>query len=509
MSVRFTDRASRSSRGVSLVGGALLALSLGVLSATLASSPARADSSKGPDGHAAKSHSKICGRVCDGAPVSTAKTDRLAATNQIFGRSVELHIDYRQALGWGTITGDPTDEIWLDRSFDGGKTVADSRLGDSTIADGTRTVDTGLFNLGDNHRTAVLRACGKAGNRPDVVCTDWSGNDRPPKPTSPARGAVDALVKPYNKQTGLFNTTGWWNSANALTGIIDYAQASGDHRYDWIIANTYEKNLSAQGGNFTNDYIDDTGWWGLAWTRAYDYTNDARYLTTARVDADYMASFSDNTCGGGLWWSTARSYKNAITNELFIKLSAELHNRIRGDHDYLDQSVSTWTWFKASGMINSENLINDGLDNGTCASNGGETWSYNQGVILGGLNDLFAATHDRSYLTQARTLADSSSTSSHLNPNGVLTEPCEARDCGSDGPTFKGVYVRNLGELNSTVQSSDYRHYLARQATVSWHRDRNAFNQYGVHWSGPLVSISAATQASAVDAQVAALGRRH
>jgi len=146
-----------------------------------------------------------------------------------------------------------------------------------------------------------------------------------------------------------------------------------------------------------------------------------------------MASFSDNTCGGGLWRSTAKSYKNAITNELFIKLSAELHNRIRGDHDYLDQSVNTWTWFKASGMINSENLINDGLDNGTCASNEGETWSYNQGVILGGLNDLFDATHDRSYLTQARTLADSSSTSSHLNPNGVLTEPCEAGDCGSDG----------------------------------------------------------------------------
>ncbi|HVX47317.1 MAG TPA: glycoside hydrolase family 76 protein, partial [Mycobacteriales bacterium] len=274
--------------------------------------------------------------------------------------------------------------------------------------------------------------------------------------------------------------------------------------YDWIIANTYEKNLTAQGGQFTNDYIDDTGWWALAWIRAYDLTHDSRYLKTAQFDADYMWSYHDGVCGGGLYWNTSKGYKNAVTNELFIKVAAELGKRVPGSA-YLDQSVQTWKWFQGSGMINGQNLINDGLDLATCQNNQQTTWTYNQGVILGGLRDLAVATGDRGYLTQARTLAGASTTSTFLNPNGVLTEPCEANGCGGDGPTFKGVYVRNLGELNASLTGRPYQDYLVRQATTAWLKDRNDYNQYGVHWAGPIADISGATQASAVDAEVAPL----
>ncbi|HEX3814192.1 MAG TPA: glycoside hydrolase family 76 protein [Mycobacteriales bacterium] len=506
--VRSTASVLRSVRRSSLVGGSALLIGMGLFTATAGAATA---SGASPDRAAPLANPAVCSTYCDGTPVTKAKGDRLADGTTIYGRSIELHIDDRQAMGWAIIAnGDPTDEVWLNRSFDGGKTWEDTRLGDTTIPAGLRTASTTMFNLNDpaNNATGVVRACGKAGNVADIACTAWTGTATPPRPTTPARGAVDALIKLYNPTTGLFNTTGWWNSANALTGVIDYAQATGDHRYDWIIANTYEKNLTAQAGNFTNDYIDDTGWWALAWIRAYDLTHDKRYLQTAQVDVDYMWSYHDSTCGGGLWWSTAKTYKNAVTNELFIKASAELHNRIHGDTTYLDRSVSNWKWFQASGMINSDHMINDGLDNTTCKNNNGTTWSYNQGVILGGLNDLYAATHDHGYLTQAKALADASTRSTVLNPKGVLTEPCEATDCGGDGPTFKGVYVRNLGELNKTLKSSSYQSYLQRQGGVAWLRDRNPYNQYGVHWAGPVASISAATQASAVDAQVAAYPAR-
>ncbi|HVX42743.1 MAG TPA: glycoside hydrolase family 76 protein, partial [Mycobacteriales bacterium] len=224
----------------------------------------------------ASPHAVICGQVCDGTPADQATADRLADGTGIFGRSIELHIDDKLATGWAIIAnGDPTDEVWLERSFDGG-TTSESKLGDTTIPDGSRTATTTMFNLNDGGTKGVLRACGKAGNRPDIVCTAWTAAERKPAPTSPAHGAVAALVKLYDPATGLFKTTGWWNSANALTGIIDYAATTGDHQYDWIIANTYEKNLTAQGGQFTNDYIDDTGWWALAWIRAYDLTHDSR-----------------------------------------------------------------------------------------------------------------------------------------------------------------------------------------------------------------------------------------
>jgi predicted alpha-1,6-mannanase (GH76 family) len=40
---------------------------------------------------------------------------------------------------------------------------------------------------------------------------------------------------------------------------------------------------------------------------------------------DYVAQAWDDTCGGGVWWSQARSYKNAITNELFLMGASTLH----------------------------------------------------------------------------------------------------------------------------------------------------------------------------------------
>ncbi len=55
----------------------------------------------------------------------------------------------------------------------------------------------------------------------------------------------------------------------------------------------------------------------------------------------------------GLFWVIpSRSYKNAISNELYLKLTASLHNRIPGDTFYLSRARQSWTWFKNSGMIN-------------------------------------------------------------------------------------------------------------------------------------------------------------
>ncbi|WP_020574210.1 glycoside hydrolase family 76 protein [Actinopolymorpha alba] len=450
----------------------------------------------------------ICDPLCDGAPVSEATEDRLADGTGIYGRSIELHISDRDAMGWASINnGDPTDEVWLDRSFDGGATVADSRLGYATIPAGKRGTTTTMFGVNDKAggRVGVIRACGKAGNRPDIVCSGWTKVEKPATQGTPTKRAVAALVKLYNANTGLWKTTGWWNSANALTAVIDYQLATGDRSYEWIIANTYEKNLHAQGGNFTNDYIDDTGWWALAWIRAYDLTGDPRYLETAKFDADYMWSSRDDVCGGGVVWNINRRYKNAVTNELFIKAAASLHNRIPGDTKYLDQALNIWQWFDASGMINSENLINDGLNSATCQNNGDVTWTYNQGIVLGALTELATATNDRSYLDRAKVLADASTRSAYLNPGGVLTEPCEQNGCGGDGPTFKGVYVRNLGELNAALKDRPYQSYLRKQASASYSKGRNRFDQYGLHWAGPIASISAATQQSAAEAQIAPL----
>ena len=123
---------------------------------------------------------------------------------------------------------------------------------------------------------------------------------------------------------------------------------------------------------------------------------------------------------------------NAIANELFLDVAAHLANRAGPKSNYyLNWAKKEWNWFKHSGMIDSKHLINDGLDNVTCQNNGGTVWSYNQGVILGGLTELSRATHDNSYIHTAKQIADAA-IKNLTDSNGILHDVCEP-DCGADG----------------------------------------------------------------------------
>src|SRR5262249_7677686 len=157
---------------------------------------------------------------------------------------------------------------------------------------------------------------------------------------------------------------------------------------------------------------DDEGWWALAWIRAYDLTRQTQYLDAAKTIFSDMSGGWDQTCNGGIWWSKARSYKNAIANELFLAVAVRLHPRTPGDGGaggFLEWAQREWQWFNNSGMINAENLVNDGL-NGSCVNNGSTAWTYNQGVLIGGLVDLAAVSGDSSLLLRANAIATASMT---------------------------------------------------------------------------------------------------
>ena len=363
--------------------------------------------------------------------------------------------------------------------------------------------------------------------------------------------AAQTLQGWYNKDSGLWDTAGWWNSGNCLTVLADLAhvdRAAGDQLgVAGIISNTFtnaqksdvstQKSMSASGlmqstynisrrvgaqddgdlsaegfSNFINEFYDDEGWWALAFIRSWDVTQDGRYLDVSKNIFEDMKNATDDTCGGGIWWNKDRQYKNAITNELYISVAASLANRVPDRKDYyLDIAKETWSWFKGSGMINGDNHINDGLAinaDGTCSNNGANEWSYNQGVILGGLVELSKATGDSSYLDEAGTLA-AAAISLLSDSNGVILERGCEPDCGGDGPQFKGIFVRNLGYLNSAAPQSAYRDTILKNADSIWDKARNTdTNQIGLLWNGPWNGggdPNAATHSSATDALVAAL----
>jgi predicted alpha-1,6-mannanase (GH76 family) len=310
-----------------------------------------------------------------------------------------------------------------------------------------------------------------------------------------ARVAADVLMSSYDPDKAWFPSS-WWNSAVALQTVGDYMQRTGDRRYLGQLNNTFEKDkgvfpagvLSGDPllGNFTSRAIDDSEWWGLTWVQAYDLTHDVKYLNMAVTIANYVDGYWDTgTCGGGVWWDGERTYKNAITNGLWIRLTAELHNRIPGDTLWLGRSRTAWVWFQGSGMINANGLVNDGLTN-ACTNNGQNVWSYNQGLAIGAGLELWRATRDPQVLTSVRRLADAAIGPDALVTNGVLTETCDATDrtCDDNGKQFKGIFMRYWTDLADTTHDRRYAAFLDQQAASLWDDDRDAAGRLGSRWSG-------------------------
>jgi predicted alpha-1,6-mannanase (GH76 family) len=209
-----------------------------------------------------------------------------------------------------------------------------------------------------------------------------------------------------------------------------------------------------------------------------------------------------------VWWNTQETYKNAITNTLYIRLTAALHNRIPGDTAWMAKANTAWNWFLSSGMINSSGLVNDGQSS-SCTNNGQTVWSYNQGMAIGAAVEMYRATGNSADLSEARYLANSAINSTALVSNGLLTESCDtlSTTCDDNQKQFKGIFMHYLGELND-LGGGLYTSFINTQINSLWNVDRNSLNQFGERWSGqnPAAEPNISdwrTQASALEALLA------
>lgn len=341
----------------------------------------------------------VCdGMSCDGAdPVTAAGDGTPVPPVTLFGRTISLHIDQRRAMGWGVLhNGSRGDDIWLDRSWDTGASRPEgSSLGRTRVASAADSARTALFATRDPRGLlygGAVRACGREASHQESRCTAWVR----PAPTR-ARAAADALMASYHTNEGWWPGS-WWKTAVALTSLIDFAERTGRRDYEWVIARTFERNQGvfpagvrssdAIEGHFISRAIDDAAWWAMAWLAAYDHTGERRYLDEAVTITDYVRQYWDpGMCGGGVLWDRERTYKNAVTNGLYLWLTASLHQRIAGDTVWGARATTIANWYLASGMINSSGLVNDGLT-AACANNDQTVWGYNQGLAIGAFTQL-------------------------------------------------------------------------------------------------------------------------
>ncbi|KIK69484.1 glycoside hydrolase family 76 protein [Collybiopsis luxurians FD-317 M1] len=308
----------------------------------------------------------------------------------------------------------------------------------------------------------------------------------------------------YDPVNGSSFDGSFWTDSNTMETLHLLMLQTGRTDFDGLADTTFLGSAAlipeTDWSTFTGPFIDDAGWAVLAlWTMA-DYKaahgepNVDDYFAAAATVYDLIASNWDDTCGGGVWWTVDHTYKNAITNELFLTLSAQGYLRFKNE-TYLENAKKSWAWIEGSGMRNAQGLYNDGLVFGTCVNNGETTWTYNQGVILSGLGSLYAATGNETLISEAEITIDA--TIKDLTENGILKESCddvklEGTPCDTDQQIFKGIWLKHLQYLITfaNVQSKHpelvkkYGSFIGAQSNAVLHTATDSQLDIGSVWYG-------------------------
>ena len=205
-----------------------------------------------------------------------------------------------------------------------------------------------------------------------------------------------------------------------------------------------------------------------------------------------------------------------------------------------------WEWIRGSGLINAHGLVNDGLDefsghNSICMNNNQSEWTYNQGVMLGGLAFLWELEPDPQLMQVAARMIDATlekMVHDELHGSagkGVLRESCEGnwmdyRECSQDAVQFKGVFIRYLGlvldlahrkteagaALGGSAKLARWAGFVLTNAESIWNRaactsaapasvgeSREVLAIFGSSWIGPCNTVpgglTAVAQTSAMD----------
>ena len=347
-----------------------------------------------------------------------------------------------------------------------------------------------------------------------LLVSSCAGNKQVPSPYQTQMDAsLNSLLAVRNDSTGIWPDAGWWNSANVLTAVIRYADLT-DQREKFlpILQDVFTKtkkftwytDKGAVGGvcqNFINDYYDDEGWWALAWIEAYKLTQQTEYLDMAEtIFADMTTGWSDDVSNGGIFWKKSPwVYKNSIANNLFALTAIRLYQQTKKSAyaDWFEKEVS---WYLNSGMYNKENnMIEDGLDDKTGEPNRGGYYTYNQGVAIAVLTEMYLYKQEKTYLELAENLVQGA-LKNMTTEEGILRERNTDIAAGNDGVQFKGIFMRHLGFLYNVTKNQTYSDFILKNADCIIKNNYDATSKsFGCYWYGPFKAVKTAANSSALE----------
>ena len=267
----------------------------------------------------------------------------------------------------------------------------------------------------------------------------------------------------------------FWKEAEMIEMIVDATARTGNTTYKGMINELYNGFVSRFGSDWSgNIYNDDIAWMCLAALRGYEINGNTEMKNNAKANFDKMyARAWSSDLGGGLWWTTDNTSKNACINGPAALVAYTIYKDF-GDSSYLKKAEDIYAWQRSNLFDTSTGRVNDNISSTGSIDN--TAYTYNQGTFIGVASYLYKATQKPSYLNDAQLAADYTK-NNMCNSSGLLPDEYGT----SDQPGFKGIFARWMSRFIYDCDQSQYTSWMQYNQNQAW-SIKNSTNLVWSQW---------------------------
>ncbi len=280
--------------------------------------------------------------------------------------------------------------------------------------------------------------------------------------------AVEAVEKHKAAyyDNGEYRKADFWDFAEIFEIIDDIYEVTGDKSYFTMFEEMYQFVLRTYGEDWEkNPFNDDIMWLVIAFTRAYLYTGEKKYLDIAvfNYEKTFARSASDDL-GGGLFWRIENETKNTCVN-CPAAVAADYLAKATGDDTYYDKLFYCLDWVVKNLFEPDTGKVYDSYNLKGRKSNWSST--YNQGTFIGSCMAYYKKTGNELYLNYAEKAI--SYTMNEMYNGGIMNN----EENGNDLPGFKGILARYVRRYVELTGKTEYLDWLRANADSAW-ENRNS-----------------------------------
>lgn len=271
----------------------------------------------------------------------------------------------------------------------------------------------------------------------------------------------------------------FWHNAEmieAAEDAYDRSPSSGRAAMVSALCNGFVSQFGTDWSS--NKFNDDLLWAAIAFARAKVITgNDTFGQIGASNFNRVWARAWDSALGGGLWWTTDKTTKNACVNGPGA-IAATLFYRMNYGSNYLNQATQIYNW-ERSNLFNSTTGKVDDHKNADGSLNGW-AFSYNQGTFAGAAALLYQTVGGSTYYSDGQLAirwTKNNLTGQHVA--GILNDEYSTGDGYNDGAGFKGPFARWAGKWIRVTGNTEFNAWMQQNANAAW----TYRNSSGVSWA--------------------------